>query len=115
VRDPHLGPLVVVGAGGILVDLMADRVVRLPHLDETRVLAALAGLRMAPLLDGARGSRPVDREAVVRAVVALSRLAVELGDGLDALDINPLRCGPQGCLALDVLVEGRAPRPPGGA
>ena len=61
VRDPHLGPLVVVGAGGVLVELMADRVVRLPHLDEARALAALAGLRMAPVLDGARGSPPVDR------------------------------------------------------
>jgi acetate---CoA ligase (ADP-forming) len=115
VRDPHLGPLVVIGAGGVLVDLMADRTIRLPHLDERRALAALAGLRMAPVLDGMRGSAPVDRNAVARAIVALSQLAVELGDALDALDINPLRCGPQGCLALDVLVEVRARPSPGGA
>jgi acyl-CoA synthetase (NDP forming) len=115
VRDPHVGPLVVVGAGGVLVDLLADRVVRLPPLDEERALAALARLRMAPVLDGARGSSPVDRTAVARAIVALAQLAVELGDGLDALDINPLRCGPQGCLALDVLVEARERLPPGGA
>ena len=111
VRDPHLGPLLVVGAGGVLVDLLADRVVRLPHLDQERALAALAGLRVAPVLDGARGSLPVDRRAVARAIVALSQVAVELGDGLEALDINPLRCGALGCVAVDVLVEARAPAP----
>ncbi len=115
VRDPQLGPLLVVGAGGVLVDLMADRVVRLPHLDDTRAMAAIASLRITPVLDGARGARPVDRGAVAGAIVALSQLAVELGDGLDALDINPLRCGPRGCLALDVLVQGRTPRPADGA
>ncbi len=108
VRDPHLGPLVVVGAGGIFVELLADRVVRLPPMDETSALAALARLRMAPVLNGTRGVPPVDCNAVARAIVALSQLALEIGDGLDALDINPLRCGTDGCLALDVLVEGRA-------
>ena len=63
------------------------------------------GLRMRPLLDGYRGGVPVDFDAVVGAVVGLSNLAEELGDAIDALDVNPLRCGPGGCLALDVLVQ----------
>lgn len=111
VRDPHLGPLVVVGAGGVLVELLADRVVRLPPLDEAGALSALARLQLAPVLAGLRGSTPVDRVAVARAVVALSHLALELGDALHALDVNPLRCNAQGCLALDVLVEPRVSAP----
>jgi len=107
VRDPQLGPLVVVGAGGILVEVLADRVVRVAPLDEERAREALARLRASVLLDGVRGAEPTDRDAVARAVVALSRLSVELGDALEALDINPLRCGPWGCLALDVLLEVR--------
>jgi acyl-CoA synthetase (NDP forming) len=107
VRDPNLGPLVVVGAGGVLVEVLADRVVRLPPLDEEQANEALAQLRASVLLDGVRGREPTDRDAVARAVVALSHLAAELGDVLDALDVNPLRCGPWGCMALDVLFEVR--------
>ena len=105
VRDPHLGPLVVVGAGGTLVELLGDRSVRLPPLDDQGALAAVDRLRIAAVLDGVRGAPPADRDALAAAVVGLSRLAVELGDHLQALDVNPLRCGPWGCLALDVLVE----------
>jgi acyl-CoA synthetase (NDP forming) len=111
VRDPHLGPLVVVGAGGVLVELLADRVVRLPPLDEARALSALAMLRVAPLLAGNRGSAPVDVTAVARALVGLSHMALELTDALQALDVNPLRCTARGCLAIDVLVEPRPPDP----
>ena len=105
VRDPHLGPLVVVGAGGVLVELLGDRVVRLPPLDVARASAAVDRLRVARMLDGVRGAAPADRAALAAAVAALSVLAVELGDHIAALDVNPLRCGPDGCLALDVLVE----------
>jgi acyl-CoA synthetase (NDP forming) len=104
VRDPQLGPLVVIGAGGVLVEVLADRVVRLPPLDARRAGEALGRLRLAPLLDGLRGRPPVDRAAVARAVVGLSTLALELGGSLEALDVNPLRCGPEGCVALDALV-----------
>jgi acetate---CoA ligase (ADP-forming) len=114
VRDPHLGPLVVVGAGGVLVEVLADRVVRLPPLDEARARASVGRLAISTLLDGVRGGPAADRDAVTSAVVALGTLAVELGPSLDALDINPLRCTPSGCWALDTLVEARRPGPTGG-
>ncbi len=109
VRDPHLGPLVVVGAGGVLVEFLADRSVRMPPIDEDGARDAVARLRVAALLDGVRGAAPADRDALAGTVVAVSRLAAELGDALEALDINPLRCGSYGCLALDALVECRPP------
>ena len=112
VRDPDLGPLLVVGAGGVLVEVLADRVVRLPPLGPERARASLDRLSISRLLDGVRGRPAADRAAAASAVVALGVLAVELGDALDALDVNPLRCGPGGCWALDALVE---PRRPGGA
>ena len=95
----------VVGAGGVLVEVLADRVVRLAPLDEEQALEGLARLRASVLLDGVRGAEPTDRDAVARAVVALSHLAVDLVDALDAVDVNPLRCGAWGCMALDVLFE----------
>ncbi len=106
-RDPTLGPLVVVGAGGVLVELLADRVVALPPLDRPAAGRLLDRLRIRPLLDGFRGSAAVDLDAVCDAVVAMSHLAAEAGDELDALDVNPLSCSPSGVLALDVLVEWR--------
>jgi hypothetical protein len=72
-------------------------------------------LAVRPLLDGVRGAPPADLDAVARAVVALSALALDLGDRLVALDVNPLVAGPGGCVAVDALVVagGAAGRPPG--
>ena len=106
-RDPHLGVLMVVGAGGVLVELLADRAVRLAPLDRHRASAAVASLRVSALLAGVRGAPPADLDALIDDMVALSTLALELGECLDGLDVNPLSCGPKGCLALDVLIEPR--------
>jgi acyl-CoA synthetase (NDP forming) len=102
-RDPDLGPLIVVGAGGVLAELLADRAVALPPVDEATARELLAGLRVGRLLAGVRGAPPADLGAVVRAITGLSDLACELGDGLAALDVNPLICGPHGATAVDVL------------
>jgi acyl-CoA synthetase (NDP forming) len=110
VHDPALGPLVVVGAGGLLVELLADRAVALPPVDSRRARALLGRLAVARLLGGAHGLPPCDLEAVAAAVVAVSTIACELGSAVAALDVNPLRCGPFGAIALDALVETRLTR-----
>ncbi len=99
----------MVGAGGILVEILADRVVRLPPLDHDQALAAVAGLTMSPLFDGVRGGPAVDRRAAAGAIAAFSPLALELGDDLEAMDVNPAALRPDRCLALDVLVLPRSP------
>jgi acyl-CoA synthetase (NDP forming) len=103
VRDRELGPLVVVGAGGVLVELLADRAVALPPVSVAQAGELLAGLRVARLLAGVRGTPPADLDAAIRAICGLSELAIELGGQLDALDINPLICGPGGAVAVDAL------------
>ena len=67
----------------------------------------LSRLRVRPLLDGVRGGPAVDVTQVTDVVVALSTLALELGDDLAALDINPLVCGPTGVVAVDALAVAR--------
>jgi acetate---CoA ligase (ADP-forming) len=109
-RDPALGPLIVVGAGGVLVETLADRAVALPPVDEETARQMIAELWIARLLAGVRGAPPADLGAVVRSVTALSQLALDLGEELEALDVNPLICGPSGATAVDVLA---VPRPPG--
>ncbi len=107
VRDPLVGPLVVVGAGGVLVEVIADRSVGLPPVDRRAAARMIGRLGVHPLIAGHRGAPPADVEAVVGAVVAVSTLAAELGDVIDALDVNPLIAGPEGAIAVDVLVSPR--------
>lgn len=104
VRDPQFGPLVLVAAGGVLVELLHDRRLALPPLDEARARSMIDRLKARPLLDGVRGAPAVDVGALARAVVGLSWLAHDLGDLIAGLDANPVICGPGGCLAVDALV-----------
>jgi acyl-CoA synthetase (NDP forming) len=106
VRDPLLGPLVVVAPGGTLVELIAERAVALPPLDRETARSMVGGLRVARLLAGYRGSAAADVDALVDVVVALGQLAVELGDHLEAVDLNPVVVGPagSGALVVDALV-----------
>ena len=103
-RDPAFGPIVVVAAGGVLVELLGDRVVALPPVGAVAAARMLDRLRCRPLLDGVRGRPPADVDAVVSAIVGMSQLAVELGDALQAVDVNPLIAGPHGALAVDALL-----------
>lgn len=107
VRDPTFGPLVLVAAGGILVELLGDRTLALPPLDEAGARRMIDRLQVRPLLDGVRGAPASDVEAVARAVSRLSVLAADLGDVLEALDVNPIIAGPDGCVAVDALVIAR--------
>ena len=104
VRDPTFGALVLVAAGGVLVELIHDRKLALPPIDEDAARRLIDGLAMRPLLDGVRGAPPCDVDALAHAVSRLSVLAVELGDLIAELDINPVIVSSQGCVAVDVLV-----------
>jgi acyl-CoA synthetase (NDP forming) len=101
--DPDLGALVVVGAGGVLVEHLADRAVALPPVDAAQARRMLARLRVGRLLAGVRGQPAADLGAAAAAIASVSCIAAELGDLLTALDINPLICSPAGAIAADVL------------
>jgi acyl-CoA synthetase (NDP forming) len=107
VRDPQFGPVVLVAAGGVLVEVLGDRRTALPPLDDGRAASLVDRLSVRPLLDGVRGRSAADVGAVVRALVRLSALALDLGDRIEALDVNPLIAGPDGCVAADALVVAR--------
>ncbi len=104
VRDPTFGPLVLVAAGGVLVELLHDRALALPPLDEPGARRLIGRLKVRPLLDGVRGAEPSDVASLALAVSRLSVLAADLGDLLGALDANPVIVSPDGCVAVDALV-----------
>jgi acetate---CoA ligase (ADP-forming) len=107
VHDEQFGPMVMAAAGGTLVEVLRDRRFALPPLDLPRARSLIDRLAVRPLLDGVRGGPPAHVDAVAEALVRLSVLAQELGDLVEAIDVNPLVAGPQGCVAVDVLVVRR--------
>ncbi|MHA7958339.1 acetate--CoA ligase family protein [Streptomyces sp. L500] len=104
-RDPLFGPTVTVGLGGVLVEVLDDTAVRVPPFGEDHARAMLGELRGRALLDGVRGAPPADVDALVETVLRVQRMALELGDGLAGLDVNPLVVleRGQGAVALDAL------------
>lgn len=109
VNDPQFGPAVVVGLGGIYVEIMKDSALRLPPIAPTDARAMVESLQGYPLLSGARGLAPADVDAVVETLSAFSQLCLDLRDDVEAIDINPLVVLPagQGVKALDCLVVRR--------
>lgn len=96
VRDPEVGPAVMLGIGGVLVEVLDDVTFRVPPFERSDVLDMLAELRGARLLQGARGAPRADVEALVDVVMAVQRLVLDLGDRLAELDINPVIVRPDG-------------------
>jgi acyl-CoA synthetase (NDP forming) len=105
VRDEAFGPLLVVAAGGTLVELLADRVVACPPVSHAGALALLDRLRSRPVLAGWRGAPAVDIDALADVIVAFSVMAIELGDVVDAVEANPVIASPCGVIAVDALVQ----------
>jgi acetate---CoA ligase (ADP-forming) len=105
-HDPTFGPLVVVGDGGIYVEAMPDVELLLAPFTVDDARTALARLRVAPVLAGARGERPMDAEAVVGAAVALGRLIANPTAGVVSVDLNPVFVADAGagCVAADAVV-----------
>jgi len=104
--DPSLGPLVVAGLGGVQVELLRDVAFRITPVSDVDAAEMMDGLRAARLLDGFRGTPPVDREALLGVIQRLSAL-VEAFPELAELELNPLEVLPrgQGAIAVDARMR----------
>ena len=102
--DPAFGPVVLFGAGGVAVEVLADRAVGLPPLNEPLARDMIARTRVSKLLAGYRDQPAADEAAIVDVLVRLARLAVEL-PAVAELDINPLLADAAGVLALDARIR----------
>jgi hypothetical protein len=98
--DPVFGPVLTVGAGGVLTELMRDVAHVMLPADPAEIRSALLGLRCAPLLTGHRGAQGADLEALVDTVARVAGIALDTA----SLEINPLVVTPSGAWACDALV-----------
>jgi acyl-CoA synthetase (NDP forming) len=103
VRDEKFGPLIVVGLGGIFVELLKDTALRLAPVDATEARAMLWSLRGAAMLQGVRGSAAVDLDAIADAIAKLSEFAAATPE-IKEMDLNPIVAYPSGIITLDARV-----------
>jgi acetyltransferase len=101
--DAQLGPVMLVGAGGVLVEVLKDRALGLPPLNQTLAGLMLDQTKVYQALKGVRGRKPADVELLKRVLVRFSRLVVEM-PRIREIDVNPLIVGPQGVIALDARI-----------
>ena len=101
-QDPQFGPVLLLGLGGIFVEILEEVVVRIAPLPRSTAEEMVESLRGVQILKGARGHKPADIEALVEALLRLSQLLNDFPE-IKELDINPLRLFPEneGCSALD--------------
>ena len=113
VRDPQFGPLVMVGFGGIYVEVLRDTATRLAPVSPDEAARMLDELRMAPLLRGVRGEPSVDRAALADTIARFGRLAADGADLLAELELNPLVATSTGVVAVDAraALAGRGSSP----
>ena len=102
--DPLFGPLVVVGLGGILVELLQDTALAPAPVSHNEALALLAQLKGARLLDGFRGMPSVDRDRLADVICRVSAFAADHRDTIAELDVNPLICTGAQITAVDALI-----------
>jgi acetyltransferase len=108
-RDEQLGPTLVMGLGGVFVEILGDVAIRIPPISAAEARRALENLKGARVFSGVRGALPADIDALAEIAAQLSWLAHDLGDDVAELDLNPVVVLPsgQGAFAVDALLVAR--------
>ncbi|MEX0502439.1 acetate--CoA ligase family protein [Alphaproteobacteria bacterium LSUCC0719] len=104
IYDPGFGPVMIVSAGGVMIEFLADKVAALAPVAAVEARHLIGELRIAGLFAGYRGQPPADMEAVVAQIVRFSQMVAALDDAISEIDINPLICSADGIFAVDCLV-----------
>jgi hypothetical protein len=105
-RDPFFGPVLTIGSGGVLVELLKDTITLLLPASHADIEAALRALKLFPLLDGYRGREKADQEAAIQAIKGIAEFALVHADRIMEMDINPLivRGEAKGAWIADALI-----------
>lgn len=102
-RDPDVGPVLALGAGGVWVEVLQDVAHRVLPVDEAAVRGMLAELRVGGILAGGRGRPPGDVEAVVQVALAVARCVLE-NPAVAEVEVNPLFVHARGAVPVDARV-----------
>ena len=108
-RDPQCGPVLLVGLGGVLVEVLRDTALALAPVGKAEARRMLEGLKGFRLLQGYRGAPAADLEAVCESIARISEFAADHADAVEEIDVNPLLARSDGAVALDALIVLRKP------
>ncbi len=103
-RDPQCGPVLLVGLGGVLVEVLRDTALALAPVGKLEARRMLESLKGYKLLQGYRGAPAADLEAVCEAIARISEFAADHADAIEEIDVNPLLALSDGAVALDALI-----------
>ncbi|MGD2126517.1 MAG: acetate--CoA ligase family protein [Desulfobacteraceae bacterium] len=102
--DYQFGPVILLGLGGTGVEIYKDVVLRMAPLAEKDVDSMVKGLKAHQLLEGYRGSDPINQEELIRMMIGFSDLVMELEDVVESIDLNPVMCSSKKCAVADARI-----------
>jgi len=101
-KDPHFGQMIMLGMGGIFVEVFKDVTFRVCPIDERDAMEMISELKVYPILAGARGRKPVNRKELVSTLLKVSKLLQK--EDPKEFDLNPLMADEKGCIAVDMRI-----------
>jgi acetate---CoA ligase (ADP-forming) subunit beta len=102
--DYQFGPVILFGMGGTEVEIYKDTVLRMAPLKKQDVPSMIKDLKAHRLLEGYRGSKPVNREALTKVLLAFSHLVMDIHESIESIDLNPVLCSPEQCVVADARI-----------
>jgi acyl-CoA synthetase (NDP forming) len=102
--DYQFGPVILLGIGGTGVEIYRDVALRMAPLAKKDIESMIRGLKAHQLLEGYRGSEPVNLEELVRLLGIFSSLAMDLQERIDSIDLNPVICSSSRCVVVDARI-----------
>ena len=109
--DYQFGPVILLGLGGTGVEIYKDTTLRMAPLNKRDVESMVRSLKAYQLLEGYRGSEPINLEELSRMMIAFSDLVMELEEGIESIDLNPVICFSNRCVVADARIILKGERP----
>ncbi len=103
-HDYQFGPMILLGFGGTGVEIYKDVSLRMAPLDENDVNSMIQGLKAKKLLEGYRGTKPINMKALKESLITFSGLVMKLKDYVESIDLNPVMCTPERCVIADARI-----------
>ncbi len=111
-NDEQFGPVILLGIGGVGVELYKDTSIRMAPLEGRDVASMARSLKAHALLEGYRGAEPVNMELLTALLMKFSALVMDMAEAVESIDLNPVICSAKRCAAADArIVLSPRPRP----
>jgi succinyl-CoA synthetase beta subunit len=102
--DHQFGPVILLGIGGTAAEIYRDTILRMAPINQGDVESMVRGLKAHRLLEGYRGSQPINLEGLTRLIILFSNLVMDIETHIESIDLNPVICSPERCVVADARI-----------